>query len=777
MVDKNSLDRVQILRNAYIDSIQALRVKLAPGSKLYPEVNTYADLPDATTVSGYVYLVLQNTYTLLIFNTKPAGLYKSNGTSWDFIGALPAIVADNNFKIYDSDDFTRQIAFNAGNISTLNTRTITMANRDIDLDYLGQDVKTTASPEFADVQITTLASDTLLGNTAKSVLDFLNKSWSYLKNIFVITKDPTGFVAPVNLVVTYDSSTRKVTLTGTVEAYWQGKRITALTSGWVSDAHSATNGVYFLYYDGTNFNWGTNFPEFSTLQIAIASYRATTPFCSRECHSFMPWESHKNAHYNIGTYRTSGGDISNLVLASTTADNRRPIISACYISDEDCPTVNAALTSKKYSQRYIVNAADITYVLQANDIVPLSGANPYYNSFTSPNYGQTLMPNDSVMTVWLYEVPVTADAASQEIRHIFVQGQSITVAANASAAALVAARTTEKLKNPSDVYLGVPAVVASEYVCIHKFIIQYTSRNWSISDSIQVTGSRNSQNNSAAGNFLTSVSINATNLSGNGTPVSPLNTIQDIATTSSPTFTGLTVDQMNITAPDDTTVEFDSADDGWVMNFNSYSTTILSLERGLARINGILYANSTFYQTGGYAYLGNYNAGASAAPRTGADVAIAWNRSNGGRDISFYNTDIANSGIHESFRFVQMLSASTYKDILYLNGSGNVGVGIASPVSLLDVSGSFGKKVTAASTGLTLDVTHSIVNCTGTFTVTLPQASTCTGRIYTINNISTGVITIDAYSTELIDGVQTKTIPTQWSSYTIQSNGTSWKIM
>ena len=362
-----------------------------------------------------------------------------------------------------------------------------------------------------------------------------------ITNTFTITKESTGFTEPENVIVTYDATSQKITLTGTVVAYWRGTLISALTTGWISSAHTDSVGAYYLYYDGSNFIWGSTFPSFSVLQIAIISYRAVAPFGNRECHGLQQWQSHQIDHFNIGTYRTNGGDISNLILASTTADNRRPIISTCTIHDEDCPTVNAGLTSKKYSQRYLANASDITYVLQADDIVPLSTARPYYNSFTTPNFGQTLMPANSVMTVWLYEVPVTADAASQEIRHVFVQGQSITQATSSSAAALITARNAEKLKAPSELNLGIPAaiVAAAEYVCIHKLIIQYTNSNWTITDSIAITGSRSSQNQSLAGNFLTEVTTDTT-MTGVGTVASPLSIGQSVAPAASPTFAGLT---------------------------------------------------------------------------------------------------------------------------------------------------------------------------------------------------------------------------------------------
>jgi len=368
------------------------------------------------------------------------------------------------------------------------------------------------------------------GDMTKAVYDPANgaKQVSFAADVIpktqnALTKDPTGFNDPSAVVINYDATTQKVTLTGTWVAYYQGEVVTALTSGWVSPAHTNTTGhTYFLYYDGSNFAWATDtFPWFDKLFIAIVYYRASNSFANRECHGLQQWQSHQNDHYNIGTYRTAGGDISGLTLASTTAANRRPDISACTIWDEDLPTINAALTSKLYSQRYISNATDINYNLDAADIVPLSTANPYYNQWNGSAFVQTLMPANSVMTVWLYEIPVTADATSQKIRHVMIQGQSITQATNSSAGALVTARNTEKLKTTLELTLGVPSVVSSEYVCINKFIIQYTSSNWTVTDSIAITGSKTTQVGSPSGSYLTAVSTD-TSLTGDGTVASPL---------------------------------------------------------------------------------------------------------------------------------------------------------------------------------------------------------------------------------------------------------------
>jgi len=45
-------------------------------------VTTFATLPTASTNAGAVYLVEQDTGSILLFNKREAGLYRSNGTAW-----------------------------------------------------------------------------------------------------------------------------------------------------------------------------------------------------------------------------------------------------------------------------------------------------------------------------------------------------------------------------------------------------------------------------------------------------------------------------------------------------------------------------------------------------------------------------------------------------------------------------------------------------------------------------------------------------------------------
>ena len=246
-------------------------------------------------------------------------------------------------------------------------------------------------------------------------------------------------------------------------------------------------------------------------------------YALRECHGFMPWQDHKELHETIGTYKESGGTIpsASYALSSTTAADRRPNIDQTLIADEDLTTTLPALTSETYTQYNLTGASVGAYTLTAADIVPLLANNPYYNTFSTPNWGQTLMPANSVATVWIYALPVTSSANSQAYRYLFVQPQWITQATSSSAGALTTAVNTEALRLPSELNLGTLTVQSPELVCIGKIIIDYTSSNWRLREVTLLTGNKYSQIGSPSGNYLSTVATD-TSLTGDGTGASPL---------------------------------------------------------------------------------------------------------------------------------------------------------------------------------------------------------------------------------------------------------------
>ena len=116
-------------------------------------------------------------------------------------------------------------------------------------------------------------------------------------------------------------------------------------------------------------------------------------------------------------------------------------------------------------------------------------------------------------------------------------------------------------------------------------------------------------------------------------------------------------------------------------------------------------------------------------------------------------------------------------DILVATSDGDVGIGTATPNSTMQMVGSVSHAYRAINAIRTLDATDYQIECTAnTFTVTLPTAVGITGRVYSIKNTGTGVITVDGDGVETIDGDATQTL-NQWDNMMIMSNGANWIII
>lgn len=71
---------------------------------------------------------------------------------------------------------------------------------------------------------------------------------------------------------------------------------------------------------------------------------------------------------------------------------------------------------------------------------------------------------------------------------------------------------------------------------------------------------------------------------------------------------------------------------------------------------------------------------------------------------------------------------------------------------------------------------HFIDVTSGTFTITLPTAVGCTGKIYVIKNSGSGTLTVATTSSQTIDGATTKILNTQYAGLQLRSDGANWKI-
>ncbi len=123
---------------------------------------------------------------------------------------------------------------------------------------------------------------------------------------------------------------------------------------------------------------------------------------------------------------------------------------------------------------------------------------------------------------------------------------------------------------------------------------------------------------------------------------------------------------------------------------------------------------------------------------------------------------------------------------LYFDGTSNrlsIGAG-TSPNSALTVGGSMSLPIVTKSANYTLATDNHTVLCnsaTGGFTVSLPAASGCVGRVYTVKKTSMdgNLIVIHASSgTDYIDGSSNQYLYAPYAYFTVQSDGvSSWNII
>jgi hypothetical protein len=109
-------------------------------------------------------------------------------------------------------------------------------------------------------------------------------------------------------------------------------------------------------------------------------------------------------------------------------------------------------------------------------------------------------------------------------------------------------------------------------------------------------------------------------------------------------------------------------------------------------------------------------------------------------------------------------------------------IGTGTATSTLHVNGSLATKTTTITGDTTADVTTAIylADATGgAITITLPLASTCQDRVYSVKKTDTSgnVVTIAAAGADTIDGQPTQAVSFAYESLTIVSDGANWWIV
>jgi hypothetical protein len=120
--------------------------------------------------------------------------------------------------------------------------------------------------------------------------------------------------------------------------------------------------------------------------------------------------------------------------------------------------------------------------------------------------------------------------------------------------------------------------------------------------------------------------------------------------------------------------------------------------------------------------------------------------------------------------------------LLVHTGYAQIGVGTASPNSNLDIRGAMAVSLRSFAGNTSIGTTDYALVYTGTTagTATLPNASTCNGRVYWIKNASTTlpvpVLTIATASSQTIDGAASWLLDEPNETVRLMSNGANWNV-
>lgn len=254
-----------------------------------------------------------------------------------------------------------------------------------------------------------------------------------LPTMYTSLKDPTGWDDNDNITVTYNGTTRQVTLSrvsGNLKYWWNGGLVDLGSNSYsFTAAHANSVGTYYLYTtDGINFNWSTTAWNFDAVMVCAVDYVSSTQYMAlREIHGLMPWTCHKDLHISSGTSRDSttptGGTVNGYTLGSTVEANRRPGATAVSLLDEDLVSVvDALVDGGPYSHFNLTSQTTLDYVASQAEIIRMSGTSAQYQSPTTAAW--TNLAANQFANVYLIAFPSTSDAIAQGYRWMFLQAQA-----------------------------------------------------------------------------------------------------------------------------------------------------------------------------------------------------------------------------------------------------------------------------------------------------------------------------------------------------------------
>jgi hypothetical protein len=135
-----------------------------------------------------------------------------------------------------------------------------------------------------------------------------------------------------------------------------------------------------------------------------------------------------------------------------------------------------------------------------------------------------------------------------------------------------------------------------------------------------------------------------------------------------------------------------------------------------------------------------------------------------------------------NIQFMKIQYLLLFFALFTLKASAQIGIGTVSPTSTLDLRGSFAPfdRSFTGATALTASDHTLVFAGASAATATLPDATTCPGRIYAIKNFSatvpTPVLTVATVSSQQIDGLATWLLNQTGQSVLLISDGNNWEV-